>query len=138
MSRRWHLPFSALMILCFMVLWTGPASAKPIKHHVTGLFMPEREQDLRAELAMIPEVKLVRIDYKNAEVTLDYDAANFGKPEQALAKLDHLLKSASNHTFGVKPLTTTPLDKLKWIEIPVGGLDCKACCLAAYESVYRL
>jgi hypothetical protein len=24
------------------------------------------------------------------------------------------------------------------VEIPVVGLDCKACCLAAYEAIYRL
>ena len=24
------------------------------------------------------------------------------------------------------------------IEISVAGLDCKACCLAAYEAIYRL
>jgi hypothetical protein len=30
------------------------------------------------------------------------------------------------------------VDTLKLIEIPVAGLDCKACCLAAYESIYKL
>ena len=24
------------------------------------------------------------------------------------------------------------------VEIPVVGLDCKACCLAAYEAIYKL
>ena len=48
-----------------------------------------------------------------------------------------LLKLAAE-TFGAKPLRTTSLDKLKLIEIPVAGLDCKACSLAAYEAVYKL
>jgi cation transport ATPase len=30
------------------------------------------------------------------------------------------------------------MEKLKSIEISVAGLDCKACALAAYESIYRL
>ena len=34
--------------------------------------------------------------------------------------------------------TAVPLAKLKLIEIPVGGLDCKACSLAAYEAIYKI
>lgn len=30
---------------------------------------------------------------------------------------------------------TTPRGKLTEVVIPVAGLDCKACCLAAYEAV---
>src|ERR1019366_3898853 len=60
------------------------------------------------------------------------------KPDQVIQKLDGMLKSASNHTFGIKPLRTIPLEKLKLVEIPVAGLDCIACCLAAYEAIYSL
>ena len=35
-------------------------------------------------------------------------------------------------------LRTIATDKLKRIEIPIVGLDCKACSLAAYEIVARL
>jgi copper chaperone CopZ len=116
-------------------------AAKRIKHQITGLFAPEREQDLREVFATIPQVKLISIDFKNAEATLEYDPAKAfpnAKPEEVLQRLDNLVKSASYHTFGVKPLRTTPLEKLKLIEIPVAGLDCKACCLATYEAVARL
>ena len=41
----------------------------------------------------------------------------------------------THHTFGVKPRRTVPRDKLQQVVIPVAGLDCKACCLAAYEAV---
>lgn len=126
------------MILCFLILYTNFASAEPVKHQVTGLFMPEREQDLREVMAKIPDVKLIAVDFKNAEATFDYDAAKMGKPEQVIAKLDQMLRSASAGTFGVKPLRKTPLEKLQLIEIAVGGLDCKACSLAAYEAVYKL
>ena len=35
-------------------------------------------------------------------------------------------------------LRTTPLEKLKLIEIPVVGLDCKGCSYAAYEMIFKL
>jgi hypothetical protein len=126
------------------VLWLilgMPAQAQPVKHQITGLFVPERAQDLRDAFAKIPDIKLVSIDFKNAEVTLDYDVAVVFpkmKSEQLLQKLDNLLRTASGHTFGVKPLRTVPLEKLMYVEIPVGGCDCKACTLAAYEAVYKL
>jgi copper chaperone CopZ len=130
-----------LMILCVMILWTHSASAQPIKHQITGLFSTERERDLSEAFEKIPQIKLVRIDFKNAEATFEYEPAKVfpnAKPQQVLEQLDGLLKSASNHTFGIKPLRTVPLDKLKLIEIPVAGLDCKACCLAAYEAIYKI
>jgi copper chaperone CopZ len=126
------------LILGALILWGGPADVKQVKHQVTGLFMPECEKDLREVAAKIPEIKVVAIDFKNAEATFEYDVAKFGKPDQAIQKLDGLLKGASFHTFGVKPLCTTAKEKLKLIEIPVAGLDCKACSLAAYEAIYRL
>lgn len=126
------------LTLALALVAAGPVCAQPVKHQITGLFMPEREQDLREVAAKIPDVKLVQIDYANAEAVFEYDRAKFGKPEQAIQKLDALLRSASQGTFGVKPLCTTPQEKQKLIEIAVVGLDCKACSLAAYESVYKL
>lgn len=38
----------------------------------------------------------------------------------------------------MKPLRTIELEKLKLVEIPVAGLDCKACCLGVYEAIYKL
>ena len=48
------------------------------------------------------------------------------------------LRSATHATFGVKPRSTAARDKLKELVIPVAGLDCKACCLAAYEIVAQV
>jgi copper chaperone CopZ len=129
---------AALLSLLFSALLLSPAEAKPVKHQITGLFMPEREQDLREVAAKIPGVKLVSIDFRNAEATFDYEVKQFGTPDQAIQRLDALLRDASQHTFGVKPLCRSPADKLKFVDIPVAGLDCKACCLAAYEAIYRL
>src|SRR5262245_58848 len=138
MSRTKQVIATALLALIGFVLPAGSAVAQQIKVQVTGLFMPEREQDLREVVAEIPDVKLVSVDFKKAEATFEVDAKKFGKPEQAVQKLDSLVKSESRSTFGIKPLSKTPTDKLKLIEIPVAGLDCKACSLAAYEAVYRL
>jgi len=129
-----------LLILCAMILCSS-ARGDTIKHQITGLFMKDREQDLREAVDKIPQVKLVSIDFKNAEATFEYDSAKVfpgAKPEQVIQRFDALLRSASNHTFGIKPLRSVPLEKLRLIEIPVAGLDCKACSLAAYEAVAKL
>jgi copper chaperone CopZ len=118
-----------------------PAVPKLIKHQITGLFSPDREQDLRDALATLPQFRLVDIDYKNAEVTLEYDPAKLWpgvKPEKYLELFDNELRKASGHTFRARPLRTVPLDKLKRIEIPIEGLDCKGCSYAAYLRIYEL
>lgn len=130
-----------LLMATFAAADDKPAPAQAIKHQVTGLFMKEREQDLREAVGKMPKIKLVAIDFDNAEATFDYDPAQAfpgAKPEQIIERFHGALQSASNHTFGIKPLRTVPLEKLKLVEISVAGLDCKACCLAAYESVYKL
>ncbi len=136
---RQVLSFS-LTLVCPLIL-CGPAQADRIKHQVTGLFMKEREQDLRDAVAKMPEVKLVSIDFNNAEAVFDYDPAKLfpgAKPAEFLQRFDNLLRFSSTHTFGVKPLCSIPVEKLQRIEIPVAGLDCKACSMAAYEAVCRV
>jgi len=119
-----------------------PAPESLIKHQITGLFCPEREQDLRDLFAQkLTTFKLVSVDYANAEATFDYDpAAAFAgaKPEQYVERFDNELRNASKSTFGAKPLRTIAKEKLQRVEIPIVGLDCKACSLAAYEIVARL
>jgi copper chaperone CopZ len=120
---------------------SGLAPAEAVKHQVTGLFMKEREKDLREVVEQIAQIKLVSIDFDNAEAVFEYDAAKAfpgANAAQVIERLDNLLKQASRHTFGIKPVHSLPLEKLQRIEIPVAGLDCKACCLAAYEAVARL
>src|SRR4051794_17451514 len=76
------------MILCAMILWTNSASAQPTRHQVTGLFSTDREQDLREAFQKIPQIKLISIDFKNAEATLEYAAFPNTKPDQVVPKLD--------------------------------------------------
>jgi copper chaperone CopZ len=133
-------PFGIFLIL---VVLARPASSRAdtITYQITGLFAPERVPDLSAVVAKILQVKLIGIDFKNAEATFEYDPAKLFpdvKPQDRFQHFDNLLRNASNNTFAIKPLRTTPLDKLEWIEIGIVGLDCKACSLGAYEIIYKL
>jgi copper chaperone CopZ len=117
------------------------AEAQPAKHRVTGLFSREREADLREVVKRMPEVEVLAIDFDSAEVTFSYDPAKLFpkmKEKDYLERFDNLLRAASTHTFGVRPLSATPKDKLARVEIAVVGLDCKACSLAAYESISKI
>jgi hypothetical protein len=132
-----------LFLITIAAAKAGEKSAPPTRnrHQITGLFSTDREQDLREAFKLIPEIRLVSIDFKNAEATLEYAPGKVfpnAKPGEIVQRFDGMVKAASNHTFGVKPLRAVPREKLRLIEIPVAGLDCKACCLAAYEAVYRL
>lgn len=118
-----------------------PEAKGAIKHQITGLFAKNREPDLQEVMKSLPGIKLVAIDFANAEASFEYDPAKEfpgATPEQVIERLDNQLRQASKHTFGVKPLRSMPSDKLQLVEIPVVGLDCKACCLGAYEAIYRL
>jgi copper chaperone CopZ len=131
-----------LLLLCLGLFCPSASAAdESVTHRISGLFSPEREVDLRTALEKIPEVHLVRLDYNFAEATFTYDPAKAfpgTKPADLIKRFDEKLRSVSRHTLGVQPLTTTSKDKLKRVEIPVAGLDCKACALAAYESIYKL
>jgi copper chaperone CopZ len=119
-----------------------PSEVKQVKHQITGLFCPEREQDLKDLFAeKLTRFKLVSIDYASAEATFEYDPAKEfpgANPEQVIERFDHELRNASRHTFGAKPVRTVPNDQLELVEVPLVGLDCKACSLAVYEIIYRL
>jgi len=146
--RRITLPIlSALLGVCLslpMPRANGQDhSEKPerIKHQITGLFMPEREQDLRDLFEKLPQFKLASVDYANAEAVLEYNPAKIwpnAKPDRFPELLNNHLRGQSRGSFGAKPLRTTPLEKLKLIEIPVVGLDCKGCSYAAYEMIFKL
>lgn len=116
------------------------ASAQPTitKVRITGLFDPDREKDLRALFEQWPELKIVGVDFAYAEVALSFDTDKVfpkAKPPEVIVKLGEQVRNASTATFGVKPISGVPRDKLQRVEIAVVGLDCKACCLGAYEIV---
>lgn len=132
-------PWSWAACLAAAALAGSPPTATKVR--VTGLFSPDRVADLRELFAGWPEVKLGAVDYDHAEAELAFDADKlFGKlkPADVISRLDERVGQLSHHTFGVKPVTAVPRDKLTRVEIPVAGLDCKACCLGAYEVVAKV
>ena len=131
--------------LCVILIATGAVAAQtpalpagPYTYRVVGLFSKEREADLRAAFADLPEYKLSKVDFDDAEVTIEFAPAKLfpgQKAERVTELVNDRLRQASGHTFGVKARRTVPRDKLQQVVIPAAGLDCKACCLAAYEIV---
>lgn len=117
-----------------------PEALKTFKHQVTGLFSPDRVADLEKAAANLKDVQLVKVDFVTAEAEFRYDPAkafNNAPPEKIVEQFDNQIKQASRHTFGIKPLCTTPRDQLKLVKIEVLGVDCKACSLGAYEAIYK-
>jgi hypothetical protein len=115
-----------------------PAKAERFTYRITGLFAPDREKDLREAFKELPDLTLVAVDFDDAEITVEFvpgKAFPGAKSEHVVEQFDQKLRQATHHTFGAKPRRTVPRDKLERVVIPVAGLDCKACCLAAYEAV---
>ena len=115
-----------------------PVKTERITYRVTGLFSKDREKDLRASFEDLTDFTLVSIDFDNAEITVAFAPAKLfpgQKPERVTELVHDKLRAVSNYTFGVKPRRTIARDKLTEVTIAAGGLDCKACCLAAYEAV---
>lgn len=130
-----------LLLLAVVFAAAAPAQGETFKHQVTGLFCPQREADLREFLKDIPEVKLVSVDFKSAQIVLEYEPAKAFpriRSDKILEHLDTQLKQASRHTFGIKPLSQIPDEKLMFVEIPIAGLDCMACSLAVYEILAKI
>lgn len=128
-----------------LMLSGGPLRADEatptFKHRVTGLFSPDREQDLRSVLEQLPGITLQSLDYAHAEAVFQYDPAvvfKGTKPEDIVKRFDEKIRTASSSTFGIQSLYPAPHDKLQPVEIAVVGLDCKACSLAAYEAVAKI
>lgn len=114
---------------------------------VTGLFQPDRVQDLERQVAEIstnadqpaPIVSVLSVDYDKADVTLafDPDAAAFkGKsPEQVRTHVHEQLHHVSRGAFSLFPVSAVDPAALKEEVISVAGLDCKGCAYGAYRAV---
>lgn len=141
--KRLQIAFLAISVFLSQLAFAEdkPAEPAPVKYRVTGLFSTDRQADLREVMQELPEVALVSIDFKTSEASFRFDAAKAfpgAKPEQIVERFDNRLRTVSRSTFGIQALCTIPRDKLKFIEIPVIGLDCKGCCLGAYEAINKL
>lgn len=118
----------------------APAAPEPVTLRVTGLFDPSRVDDFRDVVAKVNGLTLVSVDYERAEATFMYDrkALGVGKPEQVQPRIDAAVRQACRSVFGVRPRSTVPREKLERVEIGIVGMDCKGCCLGAYETVAKL
>ena len=77
----------------------------------------------------------------HAEAVFRYEPAvafKGTKPADITKRFDEMIRNATRSTLGIAPLITTSREKLTRLEIPAAGCDCKACCLAAYESIYKI
>jgi hypothetical protein len=137
--------FLATLLLSFAAVSTAADGKAPkverITYRVTGLFVPDREKDLRAGFKEIADVTLAGVNFEDAEITVEFIPAKAfpgAKLEQYVEQLNQKVGNATRHTFGVKTRRAVPRDKLQQVVIPARACDCKACCLAAYEIVARI
>ena len=146
-TRRFRLSipaFAATWLAAFALRAANPAAVpSEHTHRVSGLFAPAREAALRTALEKLPGVTLVRLDREQGEAVFAYDPAvafpgTKPEPVELDKRFDERLREASRHTLGILPPCPTPRDRRQSLEIPVAGLDCQACCLATYESIYKL
>ncbi len=110
-------------------------------YRVTGLFCPERIKDFRRAVAELPGLELVSLDGDRAIAIFAFDPNKLFdhlKPHDYTERLSNRLKNVSMHTFGVLDLLPTEPEKLERVEIAIISLDCKACGLGVYETIYKL
>jgi hypothetical protein len=135
------------MLMSLLVALASQAAEEPspdphtVRYRVTGLFQPNRTDDLKEDMKQIPEVTLVSVDYATAEAEFSFDVAKAfpkAKPDQWVVQFNNKLRSLPHGTFGVRTLCEIPREKLKRVEIPIAGLDCKGCSYGVYNMVYQL
>jgi len=117
------------------------AKAEKFTYRVYGLFSADREQDLREAFKELPDVTLLAVNYDDGEITVEMVPAKAfpgAKPEQVLERLDQKVRTETRSTFALGARRTIGRDKLEQVVIPIVGLDCKACSLAAYEMIAKL
>jgi copper chaperone CopZ len=104
--------------------------------------MPERVDAFRAVMAEVGEAKLLEVNFDTAQAKLAYDAESQllrgATPEQVVERLNNRVRQASRSLFGLQSSPSLPREKLELVEIPIVGLDCQACSLAAYEILTRV
>jgi hypothetical protein len=125
-------------MICLLLALSG---AEGFTHRVTGLFSHEREADLREAVKRVPDLELLSIDFDRGEAKFKYDPAIFFKgvkEKDQVERFNNLLRQASSHTFGIRANGDVSWDKLTSVEIPVAGLDCRACELSVYEILYKI
>lgn len=133
----------------FLLLIAQSASAEEvrIRCRITGLFQPDRVNDLRLQASTLSfgegggaaQAKLVEVNYDSAVVTFSYDSSappfKNQKPDQVRERLNDRLRGVSRGTFALMPTLGTEPGRLREERIAVAGLDCKGCAYGAYRAI---
>ncbi len=132
-----------LVSTAWLIRSTAAGAVEPQAYvfRVTGLFDPDRVDDFRAVVEKLPDVRLETLDYDRAEARFTFDPAKLfpgAKPEQIVERFDQIVRQSSSSTFGIRPPSVVPRERLQAVTIPIVGLDCRACSLAAYEIVLKV
>jgi len=117
-------------------------------YRLVGLFEPSRAEEFRKLLAEeLPELKVDRIDFEKAEVTLRYELASLfsdGKvpkgftAEKLREKIDQTIRGKSKGTFQITwPSSVAPGQQTR-VDIKVGVLDCRGCRFGVYQIVAKI
>jgi hypothetical protein len=114
---------------------------------VIGLFEPERQEDLKETIKLLPALELVSLNYDTTEVTFRYDVSKLinaynpkkpPTPETIQKNIDNLLRNASHATFTLKAGPPSPKEKLQNVQVQAGILDCRGCRYAVYEAAIKV
>lgn len=135
-------------LCCFAACAIASAEEVTVQYRLTGLFQPDRVEDLRQQVARVQvgsptdmpaQIRLVDVNYETTVVTLGYDATSKHfknvKPEQVRERIQNSLRSISNGGFNIFPLSELKPEQRKEERIAVSGLDCKGCAYGAYRTV---
>jgi hypothetical protein len=118
------------------------ADGDTITVRISGWFIPERVEDLRDLMQDFPEARLLNSDFPTATATFGYSADSElfrnATLEQVVERLNNRIGQLSEYTLAVKTPGTLPHERLQRIEIPIVGLDCKACSLAVHDILVRI
>lgn len=142
--------YVVIVLAAFRLVPAASAEEVKVQYRVSGLFQPDREDDLR-RLAGSPTIRdgdastptrLVEVDYETALVTFAYDPESKpfqGKtPEQVRDLFEGFVRNASRGTFILHPPSPLKPGELRQVRIAVAGLDCKGCAFGAYRAVDQI
>ncbi len=140
--------FSFAALLLFVTAGFLRADEQTSTYRLVGLFEPSREDDFRKLLAEeAPELKVERLDFEKAEVTLRYDLPALfsdGKipkgftAEKLREKIDQTIRGKSKGTFQIQWPSALPAGEQTRVDIKVGILDCRGCRFGVYQMVTKI
>ncbi|RBP44582.1 copper chaperone CopZ [Roseimicrobium gellanilyticum] len=139
-----------LSIFFCLAVHAGIASAEEVtvQYRLTGLFQPDRVEDLRQQTSMLQigsptdspaQVRLVDVNYDTTVVTFGYDPASKhfknAKADQVRERISNVLRNVSKGAFNIFSVSELKPEQRKEERIAVAGLDCKGCAYGAYRTV---